>query len=203
MDKIQKINADFYNKNAVDWTSQKTNSFYSEKEFRQFIKFFKKGDAIIDIGCGHGRDVPLFLGIGSKLKYEGMDISSEFLKIAKSRYPNLHFYKSNILEAQTLPKKKYVGFWAAATLQHIPENDWPIMLVSLEKISKKGAIGYITVPEDRPNSSSESDPRHFTVFTSNQFKTLVSSRKWKVVKSGILPATRATSVWRWFIVKLP
>lgn len=42
MKKIQKINEDYYNKHAVDWTNRKTDSFYAEKEFRQFIKFLKK-----------------------------------------------------------------------------------------------------------------------------------------------------------------
>lgn len=203
IDKVQKANADFYNKHAIDWTSQKSDSFYAEKQFRQFVSLFKRGSAVIDIGCANGNAVPLFVGIGSKLKYEGVDISSALLKIAKSRYPNFNFYKSNILDRSTLPKKRYDGFWAAAILQHIPDSDWSVMLSNIEKITKKGGIGYISLPENRLSTLSEIDPRHFNLFTKNKFRSTVSSRQWKIVKSGILPAMRRSTIWRWFIVKLP
>lgn len=158
---------------------------------------------MVDIGCANGLAIPLFIGIGCKLKYEGVDISSELLKIAKSRYPNFRFCKSSILEESTLPKKKYAGFWAAATLQHIPKPDWPLMLGNIEKIIKTGGIGYVSLPEQRLGISSGVDTRHFSLFTKKEFANLIYQRKWTILKTGFLPGTQRSAVWRWFIVQLP
>lgn len=202
MDKIQKINRDYYDKNAAQWAMAKTHSFYSEKEFRKFVSFAKTGAKIIDIGCGHGRGVPLFLGIGRKLKYKGLDISKKFLKIARSRYPQLKFYQGNLLEKKTLPKKKYGGFWAAATLQHVPEKDWPTMFDNIESILNKRAAGYFSLPDDRPDRLPAEDPRYFTVLPTSQIKKILAKRGWKILATGILPATRGTTIWRWYIVRI-
>ncbi len=203
MDKIQKINQDFYNKNALAWASTKANSVYDEYVFRKFIKYFKPNDLILDIGCGHGRNIPLFLGIGRKLKYEGLDISSALLKIAKSRYPQLSFYYRSILNKRKLPKKQYDGFWAAASLQHIPEKDWPFMLENIEYLLKTRGVGYISLSKDRPNPESKTDPRHFNLFSYQKFKKIVSKRGWKILDYGKLLSTQRTNVWLWFIVQLP
>jgi len=203
MDKIQQVNRDYYDKNAEKWAAAKTHSFYSEVEFRRFVHHTKSGATILDIGCGYGRDVPLFLGIGRKLKYEGLDISKSILNIAKSRFPQLKFYKGNLVEKKTLPKEKYGGFWSAATFQHIPEKDWSVMLENLESILNKDAIGYFSLPGDRPNPASAEDSRHFTVLTDRKVRDILDIHKWKVLETGTLPATRGTAVWRWYIVRLP
>lgn len=203
MDKVQRINRDYYNSNAERWIEQKTHAFYAEKEFRKFVRYFEKDSVILDVGCGYGRDVPLFLGIGHELKYEGLDLSERFIEIASSRYPQLPFYVGNILEKKTLPTKKYDGVWAAAALQHIPAADWELMLCNLESLLKKEAVCYFTLPEDRPNPASEEDPRHFTLFSDAEMKRILTSRGWSVLEVGELPATRFSSAWRWYICKLP
>lgn len=202
MDKTQKINRDYYNKNADEWAANKTHTFYAETQFRKFVPYLKKGSKVLDIGCGFGREIPLFLGIGRKLRYEGLDISPKFLHIAKSRYPQLKFHQGNLLELKTLPRK-YDGFWAASTLQHIPEKDWSKMLENLEKITKKGAVGYFSLPEDRPNPASDRDPRHFTLLTKTHVQRIFTERGWKLLEKSILPGTRGTTVWRGYIYKLP
>jgi len=203
MDKVQKINRDFYNKNADDWVVRKAYSFYSEKQFRKFVKYFKSGSLIVDIGCAAGRDIPLFLGIGRKLKYEGLDIWKIFIHMARARYPQLKFYISNILDRKTLPKTKYDGFWAAASMQHIPEKEWDSMLDNIQYVMKKEAIGYFTLPEDRPHKKDKIDLRHFTILNEKNLKAILESHGWKIILKGFLPPTRRTTVWRWYIVRLP
>ena len=200
MDKVQKVNQKYYNANAKRWAEIKTHSFYSEKEFKKFVTYFKNGAKILDVGCGYGRDVPLFLGIGRKLKYEGFDISEKFLDIAEARYPQLKFHCGNLLQIETLPEG-FDGIWAAAVLQHVPEKDWSVMLDNLEKILNKRGVIYFTLPEDRPNPASKEDPRHFSLFTKAKVHTIIKDRKWTLMEEGILPATRGTSKWRWYICK--
>lgn len=192
---------DFYNKNAQKWAALKLNSFYHEKEFARFVAYFKDRDTILDIGCANGIHVPLFMGIGRKLKYEGIDISSAFLKMARVRYPQLSFKETDLLDRRTFPKKKYNGFWAAAVFMHIPVENWPAMLENVEGVMKPGAIGYITVPQEQ-FASKESDTRHFEFFDKARFKQVLGGRRWKVLKSG-KKETTATNEWLWFFVQLP
>ncbi len=86
----------YYDKHAESWTLRKSDSFFQEIPFRKFEKYLKKGDSVLDIGCAGGIHVPLFLGIGRKLKYAGIDISKSMIKIAKSRYPQLSFIVGDI-----------------------------------------------------------------------------------------------------------
>lgn len=200
---LKKVNPtkDYYNTNADIWAERKNNSFYHEKEFRLFASKFKKGSKILDIGCAYGIHVPLFLGIGRELKYEGVDISTAFLKMAKARYPQLSFKQTDLLDEKSFPHKKYDGFWAGAVLMHIPLSEWPRMLANIQKHMKPGAIGYITVPQER-FADHESDPRHFEIFTTESFKKHVGANEWKVLKSGEKGVTK-TNNWLWFLVQLP
>jgi trans-aconitate methyltransferase len=101
--------------------------------------------------------------MGHKLKYLGIDISKSFLKIAKSRYPQINFQQADISDKSTLPKLKFDGFWAGAVLMHVPFTKWDEMLSNIESITKKGAYGYISLPTEHPSIEIVSeDIRHFT-----------------------------------------
>ncbi len=201
MSKPRNATKDYYNTHAEKWAAQKNNSFYHEKEFRLFNSKLKKGARILDIGCAYGIHVPHFLGIGRDLKYEGLDISSSFLKMARSRYPQFEFNQVDIVEEKSFPRRKFDGFWAVAVLMHVPLDRWPRMLENIQKHMKPGAIGYITVPQER-FANHETDPRHFEIFTVESFKKQIETLGWKVLKTGKKEST-ATTGWLWFLVQLP
>lgn len=201
MDKIQNINKEFYNRRGKAWADIKTHSFWHEGNFRKFIKYFKSSDKIIELGSAHGICVPLFLGIGRHLNYTGVDISKSLLAIARRRYPHLKFKESNILDYSTLPKDTFDGFWASAIMMHIPEEDWPKMLENIEKIIKPGGVGYITLPQRRPNPASKKDQRYFSFWNLIKLNKFIELRGWKILQHGKMPDRVAR--WQWFIVKLP
>ena len=202
MDEARKINTDYYNKNATVWTAKKTNSFFHEEGFRKFHSSLKDGDSVVDIGCAYGIHVPLFLGIGRNLNYEGFDISKEMIEIAQSHYPQLAFSVADILSPNTFPKKKFEGFWAAAILMHIPEEQWGEMLTNIENLSTPGAIGYFTMPLTRPNEASEIDQRHFTIMTEEHLKEILQNQGWKLLESGDF-SKESKAIWHWYLVQLP
>jgi hypothetical protein len=84
---------------------------------------------------------------------------------------------------------------------HIPLEHWPEMLSNIEGMMKPGAIGYVTVPQER-FADSEADPRHFEIFDTERFTSLVGTRGWKVLETGAKGATD-TNDWLWFLVQLP
>lgn len=194
----------YYEKNYQKWTERKTNSFYHEKAFVSFCSFLKEKDRVIDIGCAWGIHIPLFLGIGRKLKYEGIDIARSFLNIARRRYPQLTFYQADISDIKTLPKKKYEGFWAGAVLMHVPMDRWGEMFENIETITKKGGIGYLSLPTEHPSGeSAEVDQRHFTLLSEGEQRKLIKDRGWKILKKGTMDGFSKENIWRWYIVQLP
>ena len=194
----------YYDKKFQIWTDKKTNSFHHETPFTKLVTLWPQKGSVIDIGCAHGMCVPMFLGIGRKLKYFGIDISSAFLKIAKRRYPQLPFEIANIADKKTLPRKKFDGFWAAAVLMHIPFPKWDEAFSNLEGLCKSQAYGYITIPIAHPSDNQNpEDTRHFTILSEDEQRAYMKKRGWKIKHSGVLDGFTTESVWRWYIVQLP
>ncbi len=194
----------YYDKNFTLWTERKTHSFHHEAPFTKMVKQWPERAHILDIGCAHGIHVPLFLGIGRKLKYTGIDISKSFLKIASRRYPQLTFLKADISKSGELPKKKFDGFWAAAVLMHVPREQWDEMFAGIQAHMKPGALGYLTLPTAHPSGTpTEGDVRHFTILTEAEQRDYLKQKGWKIKSSGSLDGFTSENVWRWYIVELP
>lgn len=202
MDEPRRINIDYYNSNAVRWAAKKTNSFYHEEGFRKFVNLLDDNDSVVDIGCAYGIHVPLFLGIGRKIQYEGFDISEKMVELARSRYPQLDFSVADILEKSTLPQKKFNGFWAGAVLMHIPKNQWDIMLSNITDLVREGGYGYFTLPRNRPNEVSETDQRYFSIFERGELETYLDRHRWNILEMGSFPMDTG-SLWDWYLVELP
>lgn len=204
MPKSKNLTKEYYEKNSELWTEKKTNSFHHEKAFTIFNSLLKDRASVIDIGCSWGIHVPLFLGIGRKLCYEGMDIAQSFLKIARRRYPQLTFYQADISDSKTLPNKKYDAFWAGAILMHIPLEYWGQMFKNISKLSKKGAIGYFSLPTEHPSGdSANTDPRHFTLLTEKEQIQIIKNQGWKIIKKGTMDGFTKSGIWKWYFVRLP
>jgi 2-polyprenyl-3-methyl-5-hydroxy-6-metoxy-1,4-benzoquinol methylase len=192
----------FYDKNAVLWTSQKTDSFYHELAFKKILSLWPEKASIIDIGCAGGVHVPLFLGMGHKLRYFGIDISKSFLKIATRRYPKLTFAQGNILDKESLPKKKFDGFWAAAVLMHVPFEKWDEMFSNLESVIKPNSFGYLSLPTEHPSIDKTNDTRHFTCLSPEEQINYIKGRGWKIKSKGVVKQYNKESIWHWYIVQL-
>lgn len=204
MPKLKNLTKEYYEQNSEIWTEKKTNSFYHEKAFTSFNSLLKDKAQVIDIGSAWGIHVPLFLGIGRKLRYEGMDIAKAFLKIARRRYPQLTFYEADIADTKTLPNKRYDGFWAGAVLMHVPFEVWGQMFKNIEKLTKKGAIGYLSLPTEHPNGNAHNtDPRHFTILSEKKQREIITKQGWKIIKNGTMDGFTKEAIWKWYIVRLP
>ncbi|MCL5435558.1 MAG: class I SAM-dependent methyltransferase [Patescibacteria group bacterium] len=88
----------FYDQKAKVWCQYVADSFWYEKQFRDFVSYFRPGARVLDIGCAWGIHIPLFLGVGSKLKYEGLDISRGMLKTARAHFPQMTFHRADVFD---------------------------------------------------------------------------------------------------------
>ena len=141
----------------------------------------------------------------SDVRYDyGIDISSLFLKVAARRYPQLTFSLGNVANITTLPKLKFDGFFASAVLMHIPFPLWDTMFSNIEKITKPGAYGYVTLPIAHPSGvKNEKDLRHFTILSEAEQISYLKKRNWKIKSKGSVNGTTTANVWQWYIVTLP
>lgn len=200
MDSTKKYIRDYYDTNAARWADKKVDPFFHEVQFRKFAKLLPKGSRVLDIGCAYGISLPLFFGIGEHLSYTGIDISRGMIRLAKSRYPSADLSVADI--ATYKPKKKFDAFWAAAVLMHIPAGQIPGVLEHIQSIMKPGAIGYLTLPVERPNPPTSTDQRHFEFYTKKKFLMLAKEMKWKVLLASDISA-KGYPHWNRYIVKLP
>ena len=191
----------YYDTRAKWWAATKTDSFYQEEPFRKLRGLLKEGDAVLDIGCAGGIHVPLFLGIGRDLVYRGIDISEEMVGIAASRYPQLPFAVTDLMSY--VPEKKVHAIWAAAVLMHVPAADAGTMFSHLEAITRSGGYAYITLPSRRPTPKSDTDKRHFTLYSKKKIESIAKERGWEILWFKSMLGSSGKLTWNGFIVKFP
>jgi ubiquinone/menaquinone biosynthesis C-methylase UbiE len=127
-------------------SSQQSTKASRKKRLEILLKYidFKKGNSILDFGCGTGYLYKYLQKSGFKVKYTGIDISSEAIKFAKKIYNkenNCNFILANILERNL--KKKFDHILINGTFNNNTKNNWNWMresLIRLYSITKKTLV---------------------------------------------------------------
>lgn len=142
---LKKVERD-YNTIAKEWDEKRSNIAL---ENRVLARYVRKGQKILDAGCGNG--VLYDILAGRSIIYTGLDVSVKLLKIAQARVKRLDskarakFVKGEVTK---LPFKDH-GFdlvFALAVLHHIPSDVLRQTAVSeLWRILKPGGKVIATV----------------------------------------------------------
>lgn len=134
-----------YDNEAAAWNKLHGNSRLMSQHFERFRRLLPSGH-ILDIGCGTGKDAELFLDGGHQ--YTGIDASLGMLQIARRSLPQVKFVKMNMRDlAAVFPPQYFDGFWASASLLHIPKIDMADVLRQIAIVVKSGGYGFISVKE--------------------------------------------------------
>lgn len=117
-----------------------------DKYIDKFLSFLNKGSRILDAGCGAGDSVAYFLKKG--FHAEGIDISPEFISIAKKKVPKGRF---RLMDVRRLKYKSGVfdAIYAFALLEHIPKSQIIKVLKDFARILKNKGFLFITTPRGR------------------------------------------------------
>ncbi|MFA6603876.1 MAG: class I SAM-dependent methyltransferase [Patescibacteria group bacterium] len=102
------------------------------------------GSSVVDIGCGAGRDALLLAGMG--YQYIGVDLSEPMLEQARRLAPGQRFIPGDMY-ALPMGDASFDGFWAAASLLHIPKAEMARVLTEIRRVIKPGGVGFIAVKE--------------------------------------------------------
>ena len=97
---------------------------------------------ILDLGCGPGRDLKTFSGLGHIAI--GLDGSHTFVEMARA-YSGCEVWHQNFLDLQ-LPHALFDGIYANASLFHVPRSLLPEVLQKLYDALKPGGVLFSSNP---------------------------------------------------------
>jgi len=139
------LNRECYNSIAKKFKDfwEKTER-WQVKERQKFVQYLPPKALVLDLGCGQGRDLETFFGLGID-NIVGVDFSIGQLKISQSRNV-ARLVNSNFLN---MPFRDNIfnGVWSCVTLVHLSPLDVSRVLGKVNKMLKKGGIFFISMQE--------------------------------------------------------
>ncbi len=129
-----------YNKIADVYTNQYFKDLTDIPHIDKFLERLPGGAKILDIGCGSGQFSKYMISKG--FKAEGIDLSSEMVKVAKERVPEAEFGVGDMRNL-SFDDNTFDGLLVAYSLIHIPSEEIEKTLIGFLRILKKN--GYIQI----------------------------------------------------------
>ncbi len=121
----------------------------TRKHFWRGLEFIgdyaKIGDKILDFGCGNGRLLELFAN--KKINYYGTDISEKLIQLAKQKYADAHFTKTNPSQTSLAFANEFFNTtYSIAVFHHFPSEEYRKKIAQeLYRVTKKDGYIIITV----------------------------------------------------------
>ncbi len=137
---LQERNKESYDEIADNFSQTRS---IEREELKQFNRFVKKGDFLLDLGCGDGQLVSILKR--KEVGYIGIDSSPRLIKIAQRKHPHYHFVTGDIFKV-IFPSETFDGVFAISLLHHIPS--FPLQLHILKeaaRVLKPSGLLFITV----------------------------------------------------------
>ena len=192
----ERITLDTYNAHAEEWARAHATPGFWKKEMDMFHSYLPSG-AILEIGVGGGRDAKELIARG--YAYTGIDISEEFIAIAERANPSGTFLRQSVYDLSFPEGMLFDGFWAAASLLHIPKSNIVIALQKIAEYLKKDAVGFISLKYGEGEGMEEGGGRFFAYYSENEFKKVLTSVGFKTLHVTVNPMSDKIT-WLCFFV---
>ena len=126
--------------------------------------------AILDLGCGPGRDLHHFRSLGHNAV--GLDGSKEFVAMACS-YSGCEVLNQDFLE-MALPERRFDGVFANASLFHVPSQELPRVLLELAATLRSRGVLFCSNPRGN-NEEGLNDDRYSCYFNLDTWRNYVTA----------------------------
>ena len=126
--------------------------------------------AILDLGCGPGRDLRYFRSLGHDAT--GLDGSIELVTMAR-RYSGCDVLHQDFL-AMNLPVNRFDGIFANASLFHVPSQELPRVLAELVESLKPRGVLFCSNPRGN-NEEGVSGDRYSCFFDLTTWRDFVTA----------------------------
>ncbi len=126
-----------YNQITHLWERDEFNRGNGIKQHERAIAFVKNSGHALDVGCGStGRIIDLLLDKG--FKPEGVDISTEMIRLAKIKHPEISFHQKDITKWELPNQYDFISAWDS--IWHVPLDQQAHVLSKLISALKPNGI---------------------------------------------------------------
>ena len=157
----------FYDENAQSYFDSTVQADMQDLRDR-FLKYVRPGGAILDAGCGSGRDAKAFTEAGYAVT--AFDAAAEMVRLARL-HTGLPVHHMTFEQMDWLDQ--FDGIWASACLLHVARHDLP------ETFSRcahaLAARGAWCLSMKHGNTTRELDGRIFTDVTETEMRDLLEA----------------------------
>jgi len=138
-----------YDKIASHWDSEEFPRANGIAQHKRALQFITARGLALDAGCGSsGRIIDLLLSDGFTV--EGLDISTEMLRLAKLKHPHVVFYHADICEWTVPHQYDFISAWDS--VWHVPLQEQVVVLKKLcGALNPDGVLIYTTGGLDYPD----------------------------------------------------
>ncbi len=190
-----------YNKTAPEYVV-KVQKYAPVLERNKFIASVKRGGAILDAGCGSGRDANYFASLGFVVT--GIDLSTGLLSYAREHAdPNATFTEMDLRDI-TLTGV-FDGIWACASLLHLTRDEIVPVLHKFHSLLTTSGTLFLLMKEGMgeklvTSGTIEGDTRFFTYYSGEELKQLLEHAGFTVTQQYTWDqkdrnAERPSEVW--------
>ena len=156
----------YYNINANSFVSSTLSVDFSQTQDK-FLHLLPPAAAILDFGCGSGRDTKYFLDAG--VQVDATDGSEELCRLA-SEYTGIPVRQMLFEELDA--KAQYDGIWACSSILHLSQESLKDVLKKMIAALKEHGIIYTSFKYG--TFEGERNGRFFTDFTEETFREFVA-----------------------------
>jgi SAM-dependent methyltransferase len=160
------LSISFYDDNA-EWFFQRTVDVDMAATQSRFLSFLKPGAAVLDAGCGSGRDARVFRDLGFEVT--AMEAAPSLAALAQA---HIGLPVEVMTFDQIVWRDRFDGIWACASLLHVPASDLPDVMGRLRDALIPGGLLWASFKlgtEERIEAD-----RHFTDFDETRMIELLS-----------------------------
>ena len=112
----------FYEDNA-EWFFKRTVNVDMSATQTRFLSFLEPGAAVLDAGCGSGRDARVFHDLGYRVT--AMEPVPGLAALAEA---HIGLPVEVITFDQIAWRDRFDGIWACSSLLHVPADELPVIL---------------------------------------------------------------------------
>ena len=165
----------FYDEHAEEFAVT-ANTVDMQRNYDRFLKYVPDGGAIVDMGCGSGRDLKHFREAGYRAS--GVDASEGMCKVAREHSG------CSVLCCDALswsPDEKYDGIWANGSLLHLNTDEIIDFIISKSEFLKPGGVMYFSMKAGIAQGF-DGTGRYFTPFSETIVESALASGKVRIVE---------------------
>jgi|SRR5476649_727808 len=141
--KITDLTLEHYNQCAEDfWKGTRDHNVRQNIEALLQTIEGSKPFAILDLGCGPGRDLKVFAELGHLAI--GLEGAASFAEMARA-YSGCVVWQQDFLKLD-LPESRFDGVFANAALFHVPSQELPRVLLELHATLKPRGVMFTSNP---------------------------------------------------------